>query len=245
MLRITATVPLIVALAACAAQHDSSAYVARAAQDRLDQVAARVMLAANAFCGVETRLAAGSGGTLAVSDVGLIPSLETVRAEPGNKVISPRCRYPIEIFDRANVYASTNGSTIRITQGMLTFASNDSELAFVLSHELAHDVLGHAAARRGGDRRRMELEADYVGIYITARAGYDIEAASRFMLRLADAFPNMEGGGSYPAPAERYAMLNRAVQEIAAKLSSKSPLVPNLQTLEPGVAPSDSMGHGS
>ena len=242
MLRITATISLIVALAACAAPHGGSAYLASPAQDRLDRVAARVMLAANGFCGVETRFAAAPGGgpagvALGRTEVGLIPNLETVRAEPGNKAVAARCRYPIELSDRTMVYASTNGSSIRITAGMIAFASNDSELAFVLSHELAHDLLGHAGAFHGGNHQRMELEADYVGIYITARAGYDVETASRFLLRLANAFPNMEGDGSYPAPAARYAMLERAAQEIAVEISSQRPLVPNFQTLTPAAEP--------
>jgi len=263
---LAAAVTFALAPAACEAPIQSGAdggslRGARPAQDRLDRVAARVMEAANGFCGVETRYAGPSaeglparsvsveagygpqagasggwpavGGTGASAEVGLVPSLETVRAEPGNKSIAPRCRYPIEMSDRALVYASTNGSRIRITQGMLAFASNDSELAFVLSHELAHDLLGHARAFHGGNRARMELEADYVGIYITARAGYDVETASRFMLRLAAAYPEMEGDSSYPASAARYAMLERAAREIALKTSSKAPLVPNFQTLEP------------
>ncbi len=227
------------ALAACATRPDSGAtHFARPAQDRLDRVAARVMQAANGFCGVETRLAATpervpAGAALGPSEVGLIPNLKTVRAEPGNKAITPRCRYPIEISDRPLVYASTNGSRIRITEGMVAFASNDSELAFVLSHELAHDLLGHVGAFHGGNHAKMELEADYVGIYVTARAGYDVETASRIMLRLASAFPNMEGDGSYPASGARYAMLERAAREIALKMSSNAPLVPNFQTLAP------------
>lgn len=254
MIRPGAAVPLALALAACAAPIQSgadsgSAHLARPAQDRLDRVAARVMQAANGFCGVESRFAAAPGGdtagaasrsagaALGLSEVGLIPNLETVRAEPGNKAIAPRCRYPIEISDRPLVYASTNGSRIRITEGMLAFASNDSELAFVLSHELAHDLLGHVGAFHGGNHAKMELEADYLGIYVTARAGYDVETASRLMLRLAAAFPDMEGDGSYPASAARYAMLKRAVQEIALKMSSKAPLVPDFQTLAPAEEP--------
>ena len=249
MLRITATIALIVSLAACAAQHDSSAYVARVAQDRLDRVAARVMQAADGFCGVETRFAVAPGGGPAAgagapAEMGLVPNLETVRAEPGNQAIAPRCQYPIEMSDRPLVYASTNGSRIRITEGMIAFASNDSELAFVLSHELAHDLLGHVGAFHGGNRAKMELEADYVGIYVTARAGYDVETASRIMLRLASAFPDMEGNSSYPASGTRYAMLERAVQEIALKMSTNAPLVPNLQTLQPGPDLGASMGHG-
>ena len=174
----------------------------------------------------------------------MVPNLETARAEPGNKAIAPRCRYPIEISDRSLVYASTNGSRIRITEGMVAFASNDSELAFVLSHELAHDLLGHVDTLHSGTRAKMELEADYVGIYVTARAGYDAETASRFMLRLAAAFPDMEGDGSYPASGARYAMLERAAREIALKMSSNAPLVPNFQTLAPAEEPSPIPSHG-
>jgi peptidase M48-like protein len=250
MIRRGAAIPLALALAACAAQLDSgTAHLAGPAQDRLDRVAARVMQAANGFCGVGTRFAVAPGGSPAAADpgasaeMGLVPNLETVRAEPGNKAIAPRCQYPIEISDRPLVYASTNGRKIRITEGMIAFASNDSELAFVLSHELAHDLLGHVGAFHGGSRAKMELEADYVGIYITARAGYDVETASRIMLRLASAFPDMEGDSSYPASGARYAMLERAVQEIALKMSTNAPLVPNLQTLQPGAELGASMGH--
>ncbi len=260
MIRRGAAIPfalaLALALAACAPPIQSgadggTAHLAGPAQDRLDRVAARVMQAANGFCGVGTKFAVASGGGPAAAgagapaEMGLVSNLETVRAEPGNKAIAPRCQYPIEMSDRPLVYASTNGSRIRITEGMIAFASNDSELAFVLSHELAHDLLGHVGAFHGGDRAKMELEADYMGIYVTARAGYDVETASRIMLRLASAFPDMEGNSSYPASGARYAMLKRAVQEIALKMSTNAPLVPNLQTLQPGADLGASTGHGS
>ena len=151
----------------------------------------------------------------------------------GTEAADAPCPYPVELSDRDIVYASTNGRRIRITQGMLGFASNDSELAFVLSHELAHDLLGHSAAFYDGSRQRMEFEADYVGIYITARAGYDVDVASRFILRLAGAFPSIRDNSSYPAPAARYAMLKRAAKEIALKISSKRPLVPDFATRLP------------
>lgn len=164
---------------------------------------------------------------------GMMPDPGAAPPAAGADAADARCRYPVELSDREIVYASTNGRRIRITQGMLAFASNDSELAFVLSHELAHDLLGHAAAFYDGSRRRMEFEADYVGVYITARAGYDVEVASRFILRLAGAFPSIRDDSSYPAPAARYAMLKRAVKEIALKMSSKSPLVPDFATRRP------------
>lgn len=167
------------------------------------------------------------------SERGIMPAPVTPSAEDEVGAAGPRCRYPIEVSDRGMVYASTNGRRIRITEGMLAFASNDSELAFVLAHELAHDLLGHPGAFHGGGRQRMELEADYVGIYITARAGYDVEVAAHFILRLASAFPGISEDSSYPAPAARYALLQRALKEIALKLATSAPLVPDFTTRLP------------
>ena len=162
-----------------------------------------------------------------------MPGPGMASAAGGTDAVDARCREPIEVSDRSIIYASNNGKRIRITEGMRAFASSDSELAFVLAHELAHSLLGHTWAFHGGNHQRMELEADYVGIYVTARAGYDVETASRFILRLAGAFPNIEADSSYPTPAARYSMLERAAREIALKVSSRSPLVPDFVTKLP------------
>lgn len=174
------------------------------------------------------------GAATSSPERGVMPDPGAAPPAAGADAAEASCPYPVVLSDRDIVYASTNGRRIKMTHGMLAFASNDSELAFVLSHELAHDLLGHAAAFYDGSRQRMEFEADYVGIYITARAGYDVDVASRFILRLAGAFPSIRDDSSYPAPAARYAMLQRAVKEIALKTSSKSPLVPDFATRLPG-----------
>lgn len=178
-------------------------------------------------------LAAKPRAPVQPSERGIMPDPGTSSAEEALGAAGPQCRYPIEVSGRGVVYASTNGQRIRITEGMLAFASNDSELAFVLSHELAHDLLGHPGAFHGGGRQRMELEADYVGIYVTARAGYDVEVAAHFILRLASAFPSIREDSSYPAPAARYASLQLALKEIALKKSASAPLVPDFTTRLP------------
>ena len=166
---------------------------------------------------------------------GIMPTAIAPAAEDEAGAARSRCRYPIEVSDREMIYASTNGQRIKITEGMLAFASNDSELAFVLSHELAHDLLGHPSAiyGNGRERHRMELEADYVGIYITARAGYDVDVAAHFILRLASAFPSISEDSSYPAPTARYALLQQALREIAIKIATSAPLVPDFTTKLP------------
>ena len=54
------------------------------------------------------------------------------------------------------------------------------ELALVLSHEMAHNALGHMSGKRGSSNpgitvfaRESEAQADYVGLYFAARAKYD------------------------------------------------------------------------
>ena len=113
-------------------------------------------------------------------------------------------------------------------------------LALVLGHEFAHDALHHrqrldrlGLARRSlGDLgstppslRLAEREADYVGLYLTARAGYDISQAPEFWRQ----FPAVDGdfGWSHPDTAERGASLAAARDEILRKRGAGQPLVPN------------------
>jgi hypothetical protein len=53
------------------------------------------------------------------------------------------CRYPFQIQNNPEPNAFSTGTSITIYTGILELASDDDELAAVLSHELAHNVLGH------------------------------------------------------------------------------------------------------
>jgi Peptidase family M48 len=139
------------------------------------------------------------------------------------------CTAPVELSYEPFMYASANGKRVKISQVMLNFAADDSELAFILGHELAHVLLHHSAFADGDKRRRMELEADYVGIYIVARAGYDVDKASRFIERLAGSMPALASGNAeYPSAAERDTLLHRAVTEIDRKIQARLALAPSL-----------------
>ncbi len=132
------------------------------------------------------------------------------------------CDYPVLLDKRDVVNAFADGNQIYITQGMLRFVDNPGELATVVAHELAHNMMGHRAAKEtnmvagagvglifdilaaaagvntGGDFMRIgaeagagafsqdfEAEADYVGVYLMARGGYDIDLAPNFWRRMA------------------------------------------------------------
>lgn len=82
----------------------------------------------------------------------------------------------------------------------------------------------HSAAR--------ERQADYVGLYVMARAGFDIDVAPQLWRRMAALMPRRTKAlPTHPAPPERLAAMERTVAEIKAKQASGQPLVPDSATL--------------
>lgn len=128
----------------------------------------------------------------------------------------PNAQFQVTILDTSEVNAfALPGGYIYVTRGILALASDTSELAAVLAHEIAHVTLRHARARTdktrttqivdrvitsifGGDTstdatanrtreqlaafsQNQELEADKEGIKFAGKAGYDPQAAARFL----------------------------------------------------------------
>src|SRR5215217_1539217 len=128
----------------------------------------------------------------------------------------PNAQFQVTILDTSEVNAfALPGGYIYVTRGILALASDTSELAAVLAHEIAHVTLRHARARTdktrttqivdrvitgvfGGDTstdatanrtrqsmaafsQNQELEADREGIKFAGKAGYDPQAAARFL----------------------------------------------------------------
>lgn len=99
----------------------------------------------------------------------------------------------VEASDRPT--AGADGRLILISAALVSFAGDDAELATVIAHELAHNILRHRtqlddarlpASRRGLTRRQKamvratEADADRLSVWLMARAGYDPHAALRF-----------------------------------------------------------------
>jgi hypothetical protein len=139
------------------------------------------------------------------------------------------CDYSIEVLNSDKVNAYADGERLRVTKGMLWFAKDDAELAMVLSHELAHNIMGHAGtfASMFYDKKSREADADYVGLYIMARGGFEIEKASNFWRRLAAAFPRMiDSSSTHPLMPARFVAIRKTTEEIRAKEAKGLPLVP-------------------
>jgi Zn-dependent protease with chaperone function len=86
-----------------------------------------------------------------------------------------------------------------------------------------------------GSRRNSvahELQADYIGLYVMARAGYDIGVAGPLWRRMAEYMPDeVSAMPTHPAPPARIAAIERTVAEIRAKQASGAPLVPDAATV--------------
>ena len=82
--------------------------------------------------------------------------------------------------------------------------------------------------------QEFESEADYVGMYFTRRAGFDIENVEDFWRRVAAEHPDaIRMASTHPTTAERFLRLGRTREEILAKEAAGEPLIPNLREEAP------------
>ena len=169
------------------------------------------------------------------------------------------CNYPAVLVKDDKVNAFADGKRMAITSGMLRFAQRDEELALIVGHELAHNTRGHIEAKKGNMiiggllgaaasvligvnvtdigaqagagafSQDFEAEADYVGVYHVARAGYDVKSAASFWRSLAVAHPKgiHLAGSTHPSTAKRFLAIEKAADEVDRKRAGNAPLVPD------------------
>jgi hypothetical protein len=93
----------------------------------------------------------------------------------------------------------------------------------------------YSLAARGNKQTRLTLEreADYVGMYFAARAGYDVSKAQSFWRRLGADYPSSTYTRfSHPGSPERTLNITATAEEIAAKRATKLALTPTPAKLE-------------
>jgi predicted Zn-dependent protease len=129
---------------------------------------------------------------------------EAVQIEPLQREINLQVAdYPFEWEysviqdDRINAFCLPGGK-ICVFTGLLKVVQNDDQLAAVIGHEVAHALAHHVSERLAREQRvrsgllrlsfdrQQELEADHIGIFLTAFAGYDPEQAVVFWEEMQD-----------------------------------------------------------
>jgi membrane-associated protease RseP (regulator of RpoE activity) len=111
---------------------------------------------------------------------------------------APGCASEFRVEAVDTVRAEADGTTVYISAAMIRLAADDAELAVMIAHELAHNILRHrtrldaAGIKRGlGQQfgrsarltRATEVEADRLAVWLLADAGYGVDVAPQFWAR--------------------------------------------------------------
>jgi len=134
------------------------------------------------------------------------------------------CQANVELVPGSAVNAWADGTRVIISEGLLAHCASDAELALVIGHEMAHNLLHHrqrlAAAGVTADRlllltaseaivsRETEEEADGLAVKLAAGAGYDLSVAEAFIGGLMDV---ETAAATHPARDRRLALLHTAI----------------------------------
>lgn len=130
------------------------------------------------------------------------------------------CDYPVILSRRDAINAFADGESIIINEGLMRFATADEELALIIAHELAHNVIDHRADKiRDGLigglfdiaislagnvispgigvglganllSQKYEVEADVLAIQLMHQLGYPIESLPAFWRKMASVHPS-------------------------------------------------------
>jgi len=115
-----------------------------------------------------------------------------------------------------------------VSEGLVRHSATDDDLALVIGHEMAHNLLHHrrrlAAEGVLANRllplteagtaamRETEEEADRLAVSLAANASYDLSGAASFLTEL------MDGTGAvattHPDPARRLTLLRSAIADV-------------------------------
>lgn len=183
-----------------------------------------------------------------------------------------RCLFHVELgpSDDDSYNASADGHKLVVSRKLVQLVNKDEQLAFIISHELAHNIMGHlddqqtnltggallgaifdvaaagVGANTGGSLTRLggqmgvlsfspsyEQEADYVGMYILKRAGYNIDKAPDVWRMMSAVNPDaIYTGTTHPTSPERFVMMKKSIQEIKEKSRAGKALLPEMKAVK-------------
>lgn len=137
------------------------------------------------------------------------------------------CASKVELVpgDAANAWA--NGNLVTVSEGLLRQSKTDDDLALVIGHEMAHNILHHAdngilrsgllpmAAAGSRAMRQSEEAADRLAVKLATRAGYDLSRSVSFLRGLLDTKQPL--ATTHPKPDRRLALLRAAIAEAAGQ----------------------------
>jgi hypothetical protein len=135
------------------------------------------------------------------------------------------CVSTVQLVPEGRYDATADGRYVQISGPLYRFAAKDDELAFLIAHELAHNVVPDAKRApkgRGRLQRAAELAADKYAVRMMARAGYDVATVVPLLQRLSRSFPSSWFDTGHPGWTVRIAA---ATEEVATAEKTR-PLQP-------------------
>lgn len=129
-----------------------------------------------------------------------------------------------------NIMGHVDAQTQNVTLGTVFGAMADLAAG---ATGVGTDAFSTIGSRQGAIRysSSFEAEADYVGLYILARAGFAIEQAPDFWRIMSQAQPDsIYIAQSHPTNPARTIAMGKTVAEIRAKQRARQPLIPNIRT---------------
>ncbi|WP_162875663.1 M48 family metallopeptidase [Sphingomonas crusticola] len=148
------------------------------------------------------------------------------RLEFGSRTIElagdPGCASQVQLVPEPKFDASADGHYVQISGPMYEFAAADEELAFIIAHELAHNIFPEAKRVPGGGagQRAAELAADRMAIWMMARAGYEVSQTPAFVARLGRKRALSWLDGTHPRWKLRISAVSAAATAVRARRES-------------------------
>lgn len=162
---------------------------------------------------------------------------------------TPGCTSRVEVGSGTDLNAAADGQIVQVSAALIEFVDNDDELAVMTAHEMAHNILRHReklkaahvprgllsfVGRNAARIKTTEEEADYLGLYLAARAGYDISAGIKLWERLGrNTLWGIFGSPTHPGWKVRQAVVRATMAEIDMKKAGGLPLAPSSQRPQP------------
>jgi len=110
--------------------------------------------------------------------------VRTIELDP-----QPGCGGDVALANSSQLNAWSDGAHVVVTTAMARLARSEDEIAFVVAHEMAHNILGHTQGvgeRRGifggiAKARRDETDADSFAVGLMSRGGYQPQGGITFL----------------------------------------------------------------
>ena len=149
------------------------------------------------------------------------------------------CPTRFELSADGEKQAFADGDIVQVTMGMALYATQDSELAAVIAHELGHNMLRHRLrsdargipvnytrylTRNSRQVRGMEEEADRMSVWLLAQAGIDPTAPITFWHRFG---PNHDSPHPFGRLHDPWALRVAHLEDELTLMRAARPRVPS------------------